>query len=117
MKIILSIFVALVPVSTFAAQTIQNLTSQLLSFASGIPMLLTLAALIWFMYQVVLWVGAEGDDKKKKAKDAAWGLLALFVMLSVWGLVALIQNSLQIGGGRALDGSFVPGVQVPVYKR
>ena len=44
------------------------------------------------MFQVFL---AGDDDKKTKAKtNALWGVVAIFLMVSIWGLVNILYNSL-----------------------
>ncbi|MFZ2555524.1 MAG: hypothetical protein WAZ27_00435 [Minisyncoccia bacterium] len=35
-----------------------------------------------------------------------WGLVAIFVMVSVWGIVGLIRNTLFGGGGGGIDSGF-----------
>ena len=99
-----------VPSATFAAQTIQNLTFQLFDFATAIPRILTLLALIFFMYKVIMWIIADSTKKKDAAKDVGFGVIALFVMVSIWGLVSLLQSSLGIGTGGTLKGDTIPGV-------
>jgi len=51
----------------------------------------------------------ENDPDKRKAYFF-WGLLVLFVMVSIWGIIELLQNTLfnsgsySIGGGGAITG-------------
>jgi hypothetical protein len=47
------------------------------------------------MYGVIKYVIA-GDvkDKEEGKKFLMWGLIGLFVMVSVWGIVALVSNTL-----------------------
>lgn len=92
-----------------SAQTPSNLTG-LISFAGDIlnrliPVLIALAlvAFFWGLVQYV-WTG-----KSEGAKDImVAGLLGLFVMVSVWGIIRLAQNTLGISSGGALPAPSVP---------
>src|SRR3989344_526602 len=66
-----------------------------------IPMLMILATVI-FLWGVILYVVAGGDeDKVKKAKSfIILGLIGLFVMVAVWGVVRALVNTFGVGGGR-----------------
>jgi|GEM_PF-3535068 len=59
----------------------------------------TFGALLLFIAGIIRYVvNADNDEERKKGSQfIMWGLIALFVMLSIWGLVAFIQNTLQIG--------------------
>ncbi len=61
---------------------------------SVLPFLFTLAtvAFIWGVIQYVL--NADNEEKRKKGKNfIMWGLIALFMMVSVWGLVGVLTNT------------------------
>lgn len=59
-----------------------------------IPMLLTMAVM-FFMWGVLQYVGAGGDEKKRSEGRGVMtnGVLAIFVMVSIWGFVNLLINS------------------------
>ena len=50
---------------------------------------------MWAGVQLVLDAGDEAARKSNKDK-MLWGLVAIFAMLSVWGLVGIIGNSLGV---------------------
>jgi hypothetical protein len=59
-----------------------------------IPFLFTLAtaAFIWGIIQFFL--NPENEEGRSKGKSfMLWGLIALFVMVSMWGLVGVIGNT------------------------
>lgn len=61
---------------------------------SVIPLLFTLAtaAFIWGIIQYFL--NPENEENRKKGKSfMIWGIIALFVMVSMWGLVGVIGNT------------------------
>lgn len=53
-------------------------------------------ALVYFIYGVIMFVNAEGKDKSK-AKDAVtWGLVGMFIMVSVYGILNLVLATFDI---------------------
>jgi hypothetical protein len=69
----------------------------------GTIMLIMAIALVIFMGGAVryIWMAGQGSaDYAKKLRDfLIWSLIALFVMLSVWGIVYFIGATLGIGQG------------------
>jgi CHASE3 domain sensor protein len=60
-----------------------------------IPMLITLA-LIYFFWGLIQYIGS-GDESKEKARDIMiYGILSLFVMVSVWGIIRLLQSTFKV---------------------
>ena len=59
---------------------------------------LSLLAFLWGLVKFVSRVG--GDEKAvKEGKDLMiWGLIALFVMVSVWGIIAFVYRDVGFGG-------------------
>ena len=57
------------------------------------------SALLVFFWGLVKYILAQGSEtvKMEAKKVMGWGLVALFVMVSVWGLVKFIQNELLPG--------------------
>ena len=65
---------------------------------SIIPLLFSLAVagFIWGVIQYFL--NPENEENRKKGKSyMLWGIISLFVMISMWGLVAVIGNTFGIG--------------------
>lgn len=82
-------------------QTADNLTNNVLT---SVGTLLMTAAFLFFFYGVVVFilgrVSGKGDMAKlEQGKQfMLWGLIALFVMVSVWGIVRLAQDMLGVKG-------------------
>jgi hypothetical protein len=52
------------------------------------------AAVVYFIYGIAKYVLAGDDAAKEAAKDKIiYGIIALFVMVSVWGLVNILVNT------------------------
>lgn len=96
---------------------ITTITENVLNPLVGIIMALTL---IYFLVGVVKYMQNVGDETKRKegVSMMTYGVIALFVMVSVWGLVKVLQNSFSldntptrppIGDPTGLPGSPLPG--------
>jgi hypothetical protein len=122
-KIVLSSLVlsGLVPMLAFAVPygtpaTNTSGVSGILGIIAGLmniilPLLIAFAA-IYFVWNVIVYT-ISGDDKKKgdARKGIIQGLIGLLIIVSFWGIVALIQNSLDLEGGAGQD--VVPCIPMP----
>lgn len=61
-----------------------------------IPIVFTLAVLLFF-WGMAKYIWSEGTGKEEGKKIMIWGVIALFVMSSVWGIVYFIRDELNIG--------------------
>jgi len=77
---------------------IQGLLEILLSVA--VPLIVSLAV-VYFLFGIVKYLISAGDETRRKEsiKVITFGLIALFVMVSVWGLVSLITNTFGVSVG------------------
>lgn len=61
-----------------------------------VPLLVGLAVVV-FIYGVLTTVLAEGGEKKEDGKKfMMWGIVGIFVMVSVWGLVAILSDTFKL---------------------
>jgi hypothetical protein len=74
-------------------QDVFNYMSCILNL-SVVPLIFSLA-LVYFIYGVMQYVLNDADESKKaKGKQfMVWGIVALTVMVTVWGLVNLLGNT------------------------
>jgi hypothetical protein len=70
-----------------------------------IPILIT-AALLAFFWGLVKYIYSE--DKKEGLGIMGYGLLALFVMVSVWGLIRLLQSTFKVTGNEPIVPKGIP---------
>ncbi len=64
-----------------------------------IPIIITLAV-VYFFYGLAQYVTAKDESGKQEARDTMiYGIIALFVMVSVWGLVGVIGTTFGITSG------------------
>jgi len=65
-----------------------------------IPVLITLAV-IYFIWGVIQYLLVGNEEKKKKAKEVIFsGLIGLFVIISFWGIIRVISNTIDVGPER-----------------
>jgi len=95
------VFLAVLIVPLFAhaaAKSFSELVENLVSLINtGIGFLLLLGIIMYFWGISVNVLKFEDDPEKKKAYFF-WGIIVLFVMFSIWGIIELLQNTL-FGGG------------------
>jgi hypothetical protein len=65
-------------------------------FTALIPILVGLAVALFFWGIVKYLWSAAGDIKahEEGRKMMAWGVIAIFVMVSIWGIVAILQRAI-----------------------
>ena len=92
-----------------AAQTFQELALDIVEIIDTATITLIVFALVvyfWGMAVNIPHFGGEKGGEKQKA-FFFWGLLVLFVMVSIWGIIQLLQNTL-FG-----DNPFAPATGAP----
>lgn len=113
---------ALGTATAFAQQQAVNGTAllSLLSLVQEIvsrltPLLIGLAVLafFWFLVQFI-WKGGESGEKKESSlKGMGFSILALFVMVSIWGLVGFLGNLVGVGQGGTVPVPYVTPCKPP----
>ncbi len=84
------------PFMVFAqVQNIFDVGGLFLSLFSMLVVLIVALALVLFMWGVVKYIHAQGDaeGRKEARKYIVFGIVSLFVMLSVWGLVNILVQT------------------------
>ena len=63
---------------------------------TALPLLIA-AAVVWFVYGLFQLFLAADEEKKEKAKSTViYGVIAIFVMVSVWGLVNILAGTFNL---------------------
>lgn len=101
---------AILPVNAYAqannqacSDNVENI-SDLLNLAGCIirsaliPLLITLSVII-FIIGVIKYIAGADDSAKREdgRKFMLYGIIALFVMISIWGLVGILQGTFGLG--------------------
>jgi len=99
---------SVMPLMAFAQATIDSVVSrfgQIIQLL--IPILITLAV-IWFFWGLIEYIRGGAEDKEKGRNIMIWGIIALFVMVSVFGLIQLIGGTFGIGQGGTIPVPVTP---------
>ncbi len=82
------------------AQTVIN---RLVPFAIGIAVL----AFFWFLIKMI-WGSDNPEAKKTSVQGITYSIVALFLMVAVWGVIGLLANMLGVGVGGGLPTPTIP---------
>lgn len=79
------------PISTFLGKVAQVILNPLIVLGFAI-------ALLYFFYGVFTFVSNAGDEKGRELgkRSIVWGLVGMFIMVSVFGIVRVILNTFSI---------------------
>jgi Na+/proline symporter len=78
-------------------QEVLGIVEQLINII--IPIIVALGVLFFF-WGVIQYVTAKDEEKKKEARSTMIsGIVGLFVIVALWGIIALISNTFNIGIG------------------
>lgn len=94
-KKLLPLGVALLPFVAFA-QNINSVINTVMGILNAIVPLLIAIAVVVFLWGVITYVTAGGDEEKRKTAKSymIYGIIGLFVMVAVWGLVNILGSTL-----------------------
>lgn len=92
------------------AQFDSTSVSSLITSAHGlinrtiIPLLIS-AAVLYTIYAVVVFIAETGDSQKKEEKKQQifWAIIGLFVIVSIWGLVAIVGRTFGTFAGGSIS--------------
>ncbi len=79
--------------------TLMGIAGMLVPIALGAAMVVFFWGLIQYLYK---------NNHEEGRKYIIWGLAALFVMVSVWGIIALAQNALDVHNPSAMPAPTLP---------
>lgn len=102
-RILASVLASVFPIVAFAQyQASTGITGLFGLFGlwlkMALPLLVSLAV-VWFMWNVFQYAIAGDEDTKAKAKGGIiWGIVGIFIMVSIWGLVGILSSTF-FGGG------------------
>lgn len=78
-----------------------------------VPILIVLGV-VYFIYGVISYAIAKDSEAKTSGRDAMiYGLIALLVITSIWGLVYILKSTFGIGDQAAIQ---VPCIESPGIK-
>lgn len=100
------------PAIVLAQTTIQNIVIDIGDIIGLATPIVVALALLYFFWGLAKYILNSGDEEKKAEGKSImiWGIIALFVMVSVWGLVNLVADTFNIDQTNIV---VPPAVQTP----
>lgn len=101
MKKLIASIIAFSPSFAFAqAGNLNNLndvSSRALSFGTLVIQIIISLTILYIIYNVFKYlVAGSPDDRAEGGKSILFGVIALFVMFSIWGIVYLLTNTFKL---------------------
>ncbi len=100
MKKIFALLAVLVVPAIVSAQAlapitnVNNLSARLLGIGNTFTYLLVALAVIYIVYNVVQYmIKPAGAEREGALANIGWGILGLFIIVSIWGLVNILTNT------------------------
>ena len=93
-KYVAPISIALLPLSVFAQRTVQNILADIFNLLNGIIVFLILLATVIFVWGIVKYILAGGDEEKVKEARTyiIYSIIFLAVMIAIWGFVNIFLD-------------------------
>ena len=79
-----------------------------------VPLLMAVA-FIFFLWGVFKYfiLGSENEEERKTGRQfVLWGVIGFAIILSVWGLVAILLDTFSLGAGGGIEGN---GLKPPTF--
>jgi uncharacterized membrane protein YuzA (DUF378 family) len=92
------LLLAVMPMVAFAElSAITTLVDQFGTIVTKLIPILTGLAVVYFIIGLIRFVIAGDEEKRKEGKSMMWwGLVAIFVIVSLWGIISFAQTTLDI---------------------
>lgn len=81
----------------------QNIVTALVPFAIGLAVL----AFFWFLITFI-WKGDDPAHRKTALAGMGWSVVALFIMVSIWGIIGFLGSIVGVGQGGSIPTPTVP---------
>ena len=89
--------IALLLPTVASAQNLQNIVAMLFGLFNNLVVLFILVAVVVFFWGLIKYLWSMGtEDAHQGLKIMFWGLIAIFVMVSIWGLIKLLQGTIGV---------------------
>lgn len=101
-----ALFLIAPSVALAAPQTFAELVYLAITYMNYMSQILVVATLVVYLGGAALLIWKQGTgDAKELRKFLLVGIAIIFVMVSVWGILELLRNTISSGGGEFGTGS------------
>ncbi len=104
---------------------VNNLSTRLLGIGNIFTYILVAIAVIYIVWNVVQYfIKPNGDDRKAAGMNILWGIVGLFIIVSIWGLVNVLTNTFKTTPtdqaipnlGNSTQNGGIPANQIPLVQ-
>ena len=111
--ITINLILLIIPVVTLAENL--GIETAMLNIGKLVNALIPIAigfAILFFFYGLAKYILNAGDEEKKKEGRSImiWGVIALFVMVSIWGIINVLADTF---GVKKDQGLVLPTIKLP----
>lgn len=95
-RTIVALAVYAAPALAFAAtpKTFTEFVNMVVNIFNALTALLVLAAVVFYLFNITTGIGKTGEKRSQMYRVMLWGMLALFLMVSIWGILRILQTTL-----------------------
>lgn len=79
-----------------SAATLLNTLALVNTFLNALVGLFITLAIVVFFWGLIKYLMAVGDEKSAGLQIMFYGVLAIFVMVSIWGIIRLLQSTFSV---------------------
>jgi hypothetical protein len=90
---------AVIALPAMAQATIWSLLNIVQSILNTLVPVLIALATVFVIWKAIQFARAEGDDKAEHQKGMISAIIALFILVSIWGLVSVLNSTFGINQG------------------
>jgi|SRR3989344_601922 len=89
-----------------SAQTLVDTLLFMSNILNGVIGLFITLAIVTFFWGLIKYLfNQDAENAQEGIKIMFWGVVAIFVMVSIWGIIGLVQRSLRVTDTKAI----IPG--------
>lgn len=85
--------VALILPGIASAATIQDTLKTVSDIINMLVPIILALAIVFFLWGVLMYVTKAGAEKDAARDQMLWGIIAIAVMVSIWGLVGILRST------------------------
>lgn len=91
----------LAPLFVYAQTNVVSILQQTETVLNRVIPILMIVATIVFLWGVIRYITASGDEEKltEGRRFIVFGLIGLFLMVAIWGVVRALVSQFVVGGG------------------
>jgi Na+/H+-dicarboxylate symporter len=102
-RVAIALVLCLVPALTLAQVPGQNFLDTIMKiFINPIVMFIFSLGMVTFMYGLLefMWKADYANAKETGGKHMMYGMIGMLIMVAVWGVIAMVTNTLGLQRGR-----------------